>query len=234
MSPLSVTPRTSARRRAGSTFLLFAGLLAAVAVLSAPAPAGAEGSETSMDAIEGFQTELRAELQSRTEIQLAAVVQRTTDRQLAEMRAELDRSDVLARHIAERTDRDLAILTAQAGRVSLAKAQGRRALSIAGRTEPSPQMESGSLALMSEPDEGAVRRHRFDRPFKRTPQVSVGVRVLHLAGSEHPRVAVRVLSVDAAGFDYEVKTFGEPAGEDLRASWVAYADPASAAPASRR
>lgn len=187
-----------------------------------------------------LQDQMQATLSARMAAQIDRMLQETTDRQLATMREQLDPPQKLARQIEARTERHLAALTLQAGRDSLASARGRET-GQAADDDPATRMETGSLALGPQvldhsSSESARMRHRFARPFTKAPHVAVGVRVVHLSSAEQPRVAVRVVAVDEAGFDYEVRTWGSPKESDLRANWVAYDDPrkSASAPASRR
>ena len=105
------------------------------------------------------------------------------------------------------------------------------------------RIASGSLQLTqtklrSGSDQRAERgRHRFAHPFRTTPSIVFGLRVLDLPRSDRPRVAVNVLRVDPHGFDYEIRTWGKSTIWDATADWVAYTngiEPAAPAAALAR
>jgi hypothetical protein len=109
---------------------------------------------------------------------------------------------------------------------ALAEADGTPQEMLEGMKMKSGSLELEQAALSRAEGRSLSFRHRFDQPFDRAPAVAIGVRVLHLPQDERPRVALRVLEVDAAGFDYEIRTSGSPAHSSLQADWVAYLDPA--------
>jgi len=150
----------------------------------------------------------------------------------------------IADRIDHRVDRDMNTLSDQIRADAYAKARRDPATApvVVSEAEATRamRMDSGSLdlqqATLSSARERSVSlRHRFAEPFDQAPTVAVGVRVLHLPQADRPQVALRILEVDAMGFDYEISAFGQPAASALKADWVAYldADERLQAPASR-
>jgi hypothetical protein len=91
------------------------------------------------------------------------------------------------------------------------------------------RMESGSLEVDpasagDDPAGSTARaRHLFDRPFAEAPRVAVGMRARDEASTALPQVTLRVVGVDASGFDYEIRSSGDAPTTSLTADWVAFA-----------
>ena len=81
-------------------------------------------------------------------------------------------------------------------------------------------MQSGSITL---PEGAETGSHRFDKPFRQTPKIALGVRMNDEPRSRRAPVALRVVRVDEAGFDYEIRARSSDSVHDVTADWVAYA-----------
>jgi hypothetical protein len=177
----------------------------ALALFIAPASL-AETPETSL-----------ADLDSKLQAQTGAMVEAIIEREMTSLSAQSDA--LLARAIERRVDSQLAAATDEAQQVALGKAaQANTPARVAD-----VRMKSGSLDVPQGVDAG---RHHFDEPFRATPKIAVGVR-----GGEASNL--RVVSVDRAGFDYEIRVRESSVPSDLTADWVALAG-GKKSPASMR
>ena len=160
-------------------------------------------------------------------------VRQATQQQVAALRGRGKESRALSREISRRVDAELALLTSELGgraRSLAPERDARLSSAVDRRAARSGRIESGSLALpLQTSSEGRsdgieLGRYRFARPFDHPPRVALGMRESELAADE-PRVALRVVQVDEAGFDYELRSWGSSRVTDLTADWVALAHP---------
>lgn len=213
--------------------------------LADPLPASSAGTAAeSRSSIEERLLVLHRHFSDALEERLLAQTDRITDKasqqQLALLLADRRSGDAMERRIERRRDRELAL--GEPGPNRRAPIEERQVLA----SRPPLRMETGSLevdrrALQRAGERRIERRQPFLERFAEVPHVTLGLRLDPESEAPLPRVSMRVIAVDEAGFDYELRAWGEAAESDVVADWVAFANrhgeseaSEGAAPASRR